>query len=525
MLPISGLDVFVDIQMLAGSQHSLAEGYKKSMRLYDPKFANCRLPCKLTSSRAMLVTLASLATPYLLSKASRNHGRKHQALRGRMCTVGSSGFSHLYTSKVRRLHGQRCNKVSKTAQRIEDELMCQSQRRSVTLAGVMALSPLSWSRPCMGESVKSSGSPWMVAEPAGSDGEAQKIRRMLGDPEVEKIRQLQAEAKLFDMRRGIEMRLVDLLRPGELLFDADVVCVGELHTSEQDHAMQRLLVDALTYALFLQLRESEGIDPAEPWGRTPQNLSPQRVAIGVEYFTRQQQTTLDELIFDRTPNGPGSSPSLFRKATNWDQVWSYDWDIYAPLFRFCQLNLNRIVGLNLPLEAVEMVSRGGVEATPEWLRNTLPQLDLAQKKHRRRFEDMLQMPIEDAVARMSLPSAFWEPRKDLNGMYQAQVLWDEVMADSALKYIDGAGGRMVLLAGDNHCWRDAIPDRFERQSGQQRRAASVMPWRGKELPPTGMADYVWQMHGPGGGDELAAQLAEQRKRLKGQSRVFPAGYI
>lgn len=364
---------------------------------------------------------------------------------------------------------------------------------------------------------------------AAGDEEAGKVRRLLGDPEVKLIRQLQDRLQLYDGQRMVP--LSSCLQPGKPLYDADVVCIGEIHDSEADHALQRLIIDALTYSLFLALRSSEGVDPAAPTGRTPQNLSPQRLAVGVEYFTRQQQQTLDQLIFDRSEGGPGSSPSKFREACDWDRQWNYDWEIYAPLFRFCQLNLNRVVGLNIPLEATLMVSKGGVASTPSWLQSRLPDLDLSQPRHRRRFEDMLRMPLEEAVQRMSSPIADWKAQEKLNSTYEAQVLWDEYMASTALNYVNDVGGRLVVLAGTNHVWRDAIPDRFERQSRgtasgkMKKRAVSVVPWRGKQLPPSGLSDYVLCMDGAGGGSEIAAELKSQRDRLKGQSRVFPAGYI
>ncbi|CAK9088343.1 Cofac_haem_bdg domain-containing protein [Durusdinium trenchii] len=363
---------------------------------------------------------------------------------------------------------------------------------------------------------------------------ATTTRQPRGNPVSTKLSEvlrgdLQAKLELVDGRSGRRVALPKLLKPGGALHDADLLCIGEIHDSPGDHAVQRLLLDALTYALFLELRSSEGVAAAAPRGRTPQNLSPQRVAVGVEYFSRQQQPTLDTLIFDKSKDALGSSPSKFREACDWDRVWSYDWELYAPLFRFCQLNLNRIVGLNLPLEAVLVVSRGGLEAAPEWLREQLPPLDLTQEKHRRRFEDMLRMPLEDAVGRMSLPLSNWSPKQELNKMYQAQVLWDEYMANTAAKYLTDVGGRLVVLAGTNHVWRDAIPERFERMTASRasagdppRKAVSVVPWRGEQLPPLGACDFLVPMEGPGGGEELAQDLLRQRERLRGQSRVFPA---
>lgn len=370
------------------------------------------------------------------------------------------------------------------------------------------------------------------AEAAGGqqlqDPELEKMQRLLDDEEVSLVRRLQQGVRLFDTKRQTFVSLPDLLVPGQPLHDADVVCIGELHDNEDDHAAQRLILDALTYSLFLELRRGEGISPKAPNGRTPQNNSPQKLALGVEYFSRQQQPVLDDLIFGEAKE---SGQAGFRKAVDWENSWAFDWSIYAPLFRFCQLNLTRIVGLNIPYEAIQIVSRGGLDGLPDWLRPLLPELDLSQKKHRRRFEDMLRMPLEDAVARMRLPvGEGGGPKPELDRMYQAQVVWDEFMADSARRYLDARGGRMVLFAGTNHAWRDAIPDRFERQArgaGRPRRAVSIVPWHGEQdvasLPRA--ADYLLCMRGEGGVATLAAELSAQRLRLQGRPRVFPAGYL
>ncbi|CAK9089008.1 Peptidylprolyl isomerase [Durusdinium trenchii] len=99
----------------------------------------------------------------------------------------------------------------------------------------------------------------------------------------------------------------------------------------------------------------------------------------------------------------------------------------------------------------------------------------------------------------------------------------------AAKYLTDVGGRLVVLAGTNHVWRDAIPERFERMTASRasagdppRKAVSVVPWRGEQLPPLGACDFLVPMEGPGGGEELAQDLLRQRERLRGQSRVFPA---
>lgn len=372
-----------------------------------------------------------------------------------------------------------------------------------------------------------------VARPRGARAKSKEeaARTLTGDPEVEELRRVQGGIRLYDVKNKRFVKLPELLRPGELLHDADVVCIGEYHDSAADHTMQRLILDALTYELFLELRKSEGVDPTATKGVVPQNLSSRKLALGVEYFNRPQQEVLDKFIF-----GDGSMNGVeFRKAIDWENVWSYDWSIYAPLFRFCQLNKTRIVGLNLPNEVSLQVSRNGLDASPAWLKEQLPELDLSKPRHRRRFEDLLKMSPEEAVSRMSLPLEGFTPRSDLDKIYESQVLWDECMAETAQKYLAVNGGRLVVLAGLNHCWRDALPDRLEaraaRSGGRALRVASVVPWRGSMQPehlPT-CADYVWCDLAlgacEGGGAEASAAMQAQRTRLQGHPRVFPAGYM
>lgn len=351
--------------------------------------------------------------------------------------------------------------------------------------------------------------------------------RMLGDLEVQEVRRVQAGIRIFDVKRQRFVQLPDLLRPGEPLYEADAVFIGELHDSNADHTMQRLIIDSLTYQLFLDLRREQGVDATASRGTIPQNASPKRIVVGVEYIARQQQELLDRFVFGKDK----MSLDQFRKDIDWDNTWSFDWQLYEPLFRFCRLNATRVVGLNVPFEVSLEVSRNGMSKIPKWLKDLLPDLDLSKVRHRRRFEDMLTMPMEDAVGRWSSPLEGFSPRPALDKMYDSQTLWDEYMAETAWNYLEKNGGRLVVLAGINHVWRDSIPDRLEaraaRSGGPPLHAVSLVPWRGGTVPsklPT-CADYVWCTDCPGGGTEASKAMEAQRLRLAGKSRIFPAGYI
>jgi hypothetical protein len=71
---------------------------------------------------------------------------------------------------------------------------------------------------------------------------------------------------------------------------------------------------------------------------------------------------------------------------------------------------------------------------------------------------------------------------------EAQLIWDESMAERAARYLDAhPGRRLVVLAGDGHVTRSGIPARLGRRSGVE--AVNLLQGEPKEFAPEG-ADYV-----------------------------------
>ncbi len=71
---------------------------------------------------------------------------------------------------------------------------------------------------------------------------------------------------------------------------------------------------------------------------------------------------------------------------------------------------------------------------------------------------------------------------------EAQLLWDESMAERAARYFEAHPGRhLVVLAGNGHITRSGVPARFSRRSGVE--AVTVLQGEPKEIEPE-EADYV-----------------------------------
>lgn len=202
---------------------------------------------------------------------------------------------------------------------------------------------------------------------------------------------------------------------------AKVYYVGETHTSYAHHENQLEFIRRLTE-------------------------SGKKVAIGLEMVQKPYQHVLDDYAAGKI----SEKEMLVR--TEYYKRWKFDYRMYMPIFRYARENGIPLVALNTPQEITRKVAAGGIKS-----------LDA---------EDIKQLPdsIEytDGAYRENLTTIFsMHPMgKDFENFYEAQILWDETMADSADRYMKANPERlMVILAGNGHIrYRTAIPERLFRRN-------------------------------------------------------------
>ena len=210
-----------------------------------------------------------------------------------------------------------------------------------------------------------------------------------------------------------------------------VVFVGEQHDDPRHHAVQLTIARCLNF-----LHRERGRDGP--------------VAIGCEYFQRQQQPILDEFVA-----GTPATHNLnwLREKTNWERTWGWDFKMYAMLFFWAQKHGVRLVGLNAPEPVVRIVRERSFVQYPELLRILPQRMDLANVAHRVRFENN----IASASSSMGRPVP---EAASMQRLYEVQTLWEEYMADSCANHINERGGTLVVCAGSAHIeHRDGLPDR------------------------------------------------------------------
>jgi uncharacterized iron-regulated protein len=212
----------------------------------------------------------------------------------------------------------------------------------------------------------------------------------------------------------------------ERLASYRVVCLGEQHDNPSHHYAQRRAIEEL--------------------GR--RNAASKRpFAVGLEMFQKPYQPALTGFVTGALPEAEFLDQSEYRTR------WGFDFALYRPLLEaVVELGVNALA-LNAPRELTRKIGRGGLDALDAEDRKQLPELQLGDADHRAYFEKAMQ----------AHPMPAGGPRFD--DMYAVQVVWDETMAEGAVRWLtlEGPSSQVLVLAGAGHCHRSAIPGRAARR--------------------------------------------------------------
>jgi aminopeptidase N len=206
--------------------------------------------------------------------------------------------------------------------------------------------------------------------------------------------------------------------------DKRIVYIGEYHDRFSHHNVQLQLLKAL-------------------------HARDRSIALGMEMFQRPFQGTLDEYIAGTIDERE------FLRRSEYFRRWGFDYNLYKPILDYCRSEKVPVVALNMRREIIDKVAKGGMDALSNDERKELPrEMDFSNEDYRRR--------IREAFGQHRDPG-----ERNFDFFLQAQVLWDETMAETVARYLDGRPGRrMVVVAGGGHVvYGDGIPKRAHRRNG------------------------------------------------------------
>jgi len=229
------------------------------------------------------------------------------------------------------------------------------------------------------------------------------------------------------------------------------VFLGEEHATEPDQQMHADIIQAL-------LRR----------GR--------HVVIGMEMYQRPKQSILDQWTAGLVEE------SDFLTQSDWKGQWGYPFSFYRPIFDTVRRYKLPLVGLNVPRDWVRSVGKGGFDALSSDQKSQLPEsLSLDNQDHRQVFNALMGgHPMSGATG---------------EHIYSAQVLWDEGMADTALKYLashrpDGKTV-FVVIAGSGHVmYGQGINYRIVKRKGGEGITVVMAESDGPLTVANGLADFV-----------------------------------
>ncbi len=267
---------------------------------------------------------------------------------------------------------------------------------------------------------------------------------------------------ILDARGGREIPLEQFLT--ELGQDR-AICIGEGHTEIHDHWAQLHLLDLLS-----RQNQAAGIT----------------TGLGFEMFQRPVQGVLDDYQAGRIDE------ATMLERTGWKQRWGFPFAFYRPMIDLAVKRGVALVALNTARELIKKVTKHGVAGLDPVDRAKLPaEIVLDDPEHRAWFagvmEEMGGAAAHSGSAMGGKPGAH-PPKltpeqkaaaaakaKELaERIYNSQVVWDETMADTAARWVEGGDKRqIIILAGAGHCHDSAIVRRMKRRGVE--RVVSVQP--------------------------------------------------
>jgi uncharacterized iron-regulated protein len=248
-------------------------------------------------------------------------------------------------------------------------------------------------------------------------------------------------------RSGQQIALPDLWAD---LQTAQVLYLGETHDQPADHQAQKLILEQLL-------------------------TGPKPLTLAMEMFQRSYQGVIDRYFKGDL------TEAEFLAQTEYKTRWGFPWELYAPIVTLAKTQNIPLIALNTPSEVTRQVARKGLESlTPEQRQFIPAQADIFlgpegyRQQIQRIYTEMHQGKGNSAGG---------------DRFFQAQVLWDETMADRITQAArQNPQTIIVVLVGQGHLLQDyGIPARVARRLPNiQQRTILLNPEN-----PAPAADYHW----------------------------------
>jgi len=174
------------------------------------------------------------------------------------------------------------------------------------------------------------------------------------------------------------------------------------------------------------------------------------VAVGMEMFHQPFQPAVDDYLAGNIDERE------FLEKSRYYHEWRYDYGLYKPIVDFLKEHNIPLLALNIPGDVSSQVARKG-----------LASLDAGQKAHLPDDLDFSNAAYRDELKAVFDQHGSQTGIENFDYFLQAQILWDESMAERAARFLEThPNHKLVILAGNGHLrFGHGIPQRLFRRSG------------------------------------------------------------
>jgi aminopeptidase N len=231
-----------------------------------------------------------------------------------------------------------------------------------------------------------------------------------------------------------------------------------------------------------------------------------KLAVGMEMFQKPYQQVVDDYLAGQIDE------FSFLKKTEYFSRWRYDYNLYKPIIDYLKQQRIPLVALNIEGDLTRKVAREGMYDLSDKQKKQLPSnMNFSNETYRKDLSQVFVVHNKQ------------EDLQDFNYFLQAQMLWDEGMAESAHRFLaKHPEHKMVILAGNGHVrHKYGIPDRLYRRNHE----SFTVVVQDEEIE-DGVADYILLTTKLNGkvSPKLGVMVEEKDQRLviKGVSQSGPA---
>lgn len=201
------------------------------------------------------------------------------------------------------------------------------------------------------------------------------------------------------------------------------------------------------------------------------------MAIGLEMLPREAQPALDAWVAGELDEAD------FLEASDWQNAWGLDPDLYLPILHFARMQRIPLVALNVAPELRRRLSAEDWESIPAGARHGITPPAPASTAYRE--------TLEEAYAHHPDPAA-----DGLERFIAAQLVWDRAMAQGLAEATADAE-LVVGLMGQGHLtYGHGVPHQLADLALTDHRV--LLPWPAEEacMPPEDIADALFVLESP-----------------------------